>query len=282
MSDVATVRTVVVNGIDLIATTAGTGPRLLVLPGSAADLRKSNSAQNTSLIQHFEVLTFDPRGLGRSGKPDVPYTMADYAADARAVMDAYEWERAHVIGISFGGMVAQEFAIRHREMVDRLVLVSCASGGAGGSSYPIEEFVGLPPRERALRSLSVFDLTFTEEWRAANPEASEARIKSAIERTAQFADEPDRDVGKARQLAARAEHDTYDRLGAISAPTLVLAGSRDGQALEPYQRTLAERIPQSEFRLIDGGHGVLFENPDSLDIAAQFLLIDQKADDNHG
>lgn len=265
-------RTVSVGGVELLTAKTGSGPRLLVLPGSVADLRKANSAQNTRLTETFEVLTFDPRGLGRSAKPDVPYSMADYAADAVGVMQAYGWDQAHVVGISFGGMVGQELAIRFPELIDRLVLVSCASGGVGGSSYPIEEFVGLPPVERARRALAVSDLSFTDEWIAANPKAAEERIQRTIEGMARFADEPGCDVGRARQLAARAEHNTYDRLDSIVAPTLVLAGSRDGQAPVAYQQTLANSIQASSFRLLDGGHGVLFENCDALDIVTRFLL----------
>ena len=91
----------------------GKGPRLLVISGTGGDLRRSPSIFETPIAQHFEILAYDQRGLGQTSRPDIPYTMIDYADDANALLDAVGWDRSLVMGISFGGMVAQEFALRY-------------------------------------------------------------------------------------------------------------------------------------------------------------------------
>jgi 3-oxoadipate enol-lactonase len=91
----------------------GVGPRLLVITGTNGDLRRKPSVLESPLAQRFTLLAYDQRGLGQSSKPDRAYSMADYAGDAAQLMEAVSWKSARVLGISFGGMVAQEFALRH-------------------------------------------------------------------------------------------------------------------------------------------------------------------------
>src|SRR5215216_1845445 len=146
-----------VRELDIYYETQGQGPRLLYIGGSGADLRRPPTVFDSPLPASFEVLAYDQRGLGQTSAPDVPYTMADYADDAAALLDAVGWASAHVFGVSFGGMVAQELAIRYPGRVDRLVLACSSSGGKGGSSYPIEEFAELPMDERMRRHLPVQD-----------------------------------------------------------------------------------------------------------------------------
>ena len=95
----------------------GSGPRLLYISGSGGDLRSKPSVFDGPLAGEFELLAYDQRGLGQTGGPDGDYTMADYAEDANGLLEALGWDRCLVIGVSFGGMVAQEFAIRHPERV---------------------------------------------------------------------------------------------------------------------------------------------------------------------
>jgi len=85
----------------------GTGPRLLVISGTGGDLRRSPSIFEMPIAQHFKILAYDQRGLGQTSRPDIPYTMVDYAEDANALLDAVGWDRCLVMGISFGGMVAK-------------------------------------------------------------------------------------------------------------------------------------------------------------------------------
>ncbi len=102
--------TVSANGIDIYYERSGSGPRLLFCNGSGSTLATSGPLISLFSPQ-FDVVAHDQRGLGRTSIPEGPYSMADYAADAAAVLDAVGWERCRVVGVSFGGMVAQEIAV---------------------------------------------------------------------------------------------------------------------------------------------------------------------------
>jgi len=253
--------------LDIYYELAGDGPPLLALPGSGADLRNANIGRR--LEDRFTVLTLDQRGLGRTGIPPGPYSMADYAEDALRLMDHVGWERAHVLGISFGGMVAQEIAIRAPERVDRLVLACSSSGGAGGASAPLHEYADLPLDEQTAVRVEVLDRRHDAAWRAAHPDevaAFRTRLEGAAER-----DEEAR-RGARLQLLARAGHDTYDRLPQIIAPTLVAGGRYDGQAPPDNQEAIHARIPGSRLEFFDGGHGFTREDPRAYEVLAAFLL----------
>ena len=96
------------NGVSLYYERQGAGPRLLVVSGTGSDLREQPRIGDGPLAEHFEVLAYDQRGLGQSSVPAWPYAMRDFADDAAALLDAVGWDDCLVIGISFGGMVAQE------------------------------------------------------------------------------------------------------------------------------------------------------------------------------
>ena len=147
-----------VRNIEIYYEIHGQGPRLLFIGGSGGDLRHKPGVFEGPLVQEFEVLSYDQRGLGRSERPNGPYSMADYGEDAAALLDALGWDRCRVMGVSFGGMVAQELALRYPERVERLVLACTSSGGEGKPSYPLHELQELPAEERALRSMELSDL----------------------------------------------------------------------------------------------------------------------------
>ena len=258
-----------VRDIDLYAEIAGSGPRLLFLSGSGADLRTARG--HAPFAEAFEVLTFDQRGLGRSGKPDGPYTMADYAEDALALLDVVGWETCHVVGVSFGGMVAQEVALRAPDRVRRLVLCCSSSGGAGGSSYPIHEYLDLSPEEAARRSLVVQDRRRDAAWQRAHPDAVTDAIEARELQRRAWAADPAGERGYRGQLAARWAHDTYERLPQLAMPVLIAGGTYDGQAPPENQRAIHALIPHADLEFFEGGHGFTREDPTAVPRIIEWL-----------
>jgi 3-oxoadipate enol-lactonase len=249
----------------------GAGPSLLFVSGTGGDLRVRPGVLDTPLAARFSVLAYDQRGLGRSDKPDGPYTMANYADDAAALLDAVGWERARVIGVSFGGMVAQELALRHPDRVERLVLCCTSAGGAGGSSFPLQELAGLPEGERALRQIELGDVRRDAAWRAAHPKEIERALALAAGARAVGAGEPRRREGELWQLEARSRHDTFDRLDRLAMPVLLCAGRHDGIAPLANMQAMARRIPGAELRVYDGGHLFLIQDRSAYPEIAEWL-----------
>jgi 3-oxoadipate enol-lactonase len=250
----------------------GSGPRLLYISGTGGDLRGQPRVFDGPLPRSFEVLAYDQRGLGQTSKPDVPYTMADYAADAAALLDAVAWERCLVMGVSFGGMVAQELALRHPNRVERLVLCCTSSGGPGGSSYPLHELQHMKPEDRAVFQISITDKRKDAAWQAANPDAVRQAVEMALAGHRRREAEPRGLMGYRRQLEARAGHDTYDRLPSLSMPVFLAGGRYDGQAEPANMAALRDRIPGARLEFFEGGHGFTREDPRALERITAFLL----------
>lgn len=244
--------TATLNGLTFHFERAGDGPPLLFISGTGGDLRVQPNVFASPLARTFDLLAYDQRGLGRTEKPDVPYSMADYADDAAALLDHVGWEAVPVLGVSFGGMVAQELALRHPSRVSRLVLACTSPGGEGGASYPFHEIEHLRGEARARHMIPISDVRRDAAWAAANP----AEYGKLVELAAAdpFAGEPGRAEGAHRQLEARAAHDTWDRLPQIACPTLIAAGRYDGVALPATQEKMAARIPGADLQWFEGGH----------------------------
>jgi 3-oxoadipate enol-lactonase len=255
--------------LDLYYERKGEGAPLLFISGSGGDLRNTPNVFDGPFPKHFDTLAYDQRGLGRSAKPDRGYTMADYADDAAKLMQALGWSNALVAGVSFGGMVAQEFAIRHPQMVRRLVLACTSPGGSGGASYPLHTIEHMTREERARHMIPISDVRHDAAWAKANPKQFEQAL--AIASADPFADEPGHAMGLHRQLEARAAHDTWDRLARIACPTLITAGKYDGIALPATQEKMAARIPGAQLRFFDGGHLFMIQDRDAFPAMIAFL-----------
>lgn len=256
--------------ITLYAERGGQGARVLWIGGSGGDLRHPPSIFDGPLAKNFDLVAYDQRGLGRSDKPDAVYTMADYADDAAALMEAIGWPSAHVAGYSFGGMVAQHLAIRHPAKIDRLVLGATSSGGQGGSSYPLHELQALAQDERIRRSL-LLDARITEERLAHPSPGIKAQIELRRAAEALRDEDPDGAAGSERLMEARRHHDAWEGLGAIPHQTLVCAGIYDRLAAPQNARNLAARIPHATLRFYKGGHGFLAEGPGFFDDVIAFF-----------
>lgn len=256
--------------ITLYAERAGAGERVLWISGTGQDLRNPPSLLETPLAKAFDLVVYDQRGLGRSDKPDAPATMADYADDAAALMDAIGWPSAHVIGYSFGGMVAQHVAIRHPRYVDRLVLGATSPGGAGGSSYPLHELYALTLEERIRKQL-LLDARLNEARLDAPTPGLKAQMELMRAGEARRAADPEGASGLTRQLQARSGHDAWEGLAGLTHQTFVAAGAFDLLAPAENSRRLAARIPNATLRFYRGGHGFLVERPEFFDDIIAFL-----------
>lgn len=258
-----------VNGLNLYFERAGSGPPLLFISGTGGDLRNKPNVFDGPLAKAFDLLAYDQRGLGQSEKPDLPYAMADYADDAAALMASQGWDEALVIGASFGGMVAQELAIRHPARVTRLVLACTSPGGAGGASFPFHEIEHLKGEARARYMIPISDTRRDDAWAAAHPDQYAMFV--AMGAADPYADEPGHAMGAHRQLVARAAHDTWDRLPEIRCPTLIAAGRYDGIALPSTQQKMAERIPGATLQWFEGGHLFMIQDRAATPAMTAFL-----------
>jgi 3-oxoadipate enol-lactonase len=259
------------DGVTLYYERAGAGERLLFVSGTGGDLRNRPSAFDGPLGSRFDLLAYDQRGLGRSSVPDGPYSMADYADDAAALLDEAGWDSCLVMGVSFGGMVAQEMAIRHPGRVRRLVLACTSSGGAGGASIPFDELARLEGTKRVERQIEMMDTRWDEARRATHPAEWQMMVDAMSGYLGARDVSPERAKGAALQLEARSHHDTWDRLGAIACPTLVCGGRFDGIASPENSERLAGRIPGAEVALYDGGHQFLWQAKEAFPRIVAFL-----------
>lgn len=257
-----------VNGIDVYFEIHGSGPRLLLFNGSGGTIAGAKPLID-KLAAHFEVLVHDQRCLGRTTVTAEVPTMADYAADGAALLDHVGWPTARVFGISFGGMVAQEFAVTFPERVERLVLCCTSPGGAGGSSYPLHTVAALPADEQERLRLHLADSRYTPEFLAEHPFDQMLVDLATAGRAQPKTDEQRR--GEELQLLARADHDVWDRLHIIGAPTLVMCGEFDALAPPANSDAIARRIVGSEVRRFQGGHGFLWQDRDAMPAAIEFL-----------
>jgi 3-oxoadipate enol-lactonase len=247
------VTTLATEDLDIYYEIVGAGPRLLVFNGSGATIASSRVLIDF-LAASFRVLVHDQRGLGRTGLPSRParFTMAAYAADAGALLDHVGWPSARLFGVSFGGMVAQEFAVTWPERVERLALLCTSPGGAGGSSYPLHVLDSLPRDDRSRVALQNLDTRFSPDWLTSHP-SDQAVVEQAAEREASPMT-PDQKEGARLQLEARSRHDVWSRLDRIRCPTLVACGRYDGLAPPANSEAIASRIAGSKLRHYEGGH----------------------------
>jgi pimeloyl-ACP methyl ester carboxylesterase len=246
----------------------GEGPAVLLVAGRGMTVDGWWSTIPV-LARSFRVITFDNRDTGRSTPMAWPYSVAQMAEDAVAVLDAAGEQRAHVYGISLGSLVAQEVALRHPDRVHALVLGASSAGGF--AAYMPTAFVETFFARAGAMTLEEADwaavsITYAEKTRRLHSE----RIFADI---AHRANSPVQPLASLHQAAAVAAHDTYDRLDRISAPTLVVHGEQDVVVRPANALVLAERIPGAELQTWpDAGHMYIIDEPRADQEVARFLL----------
>jgi pimeloyl-ACP methyl ester carboxylesterase len=226
----------------------GTGSPLLLIMGATYSSQMWYPAVPTLATKH-RVLTFDNRGTGESGFTQVA-SISDMAADARAVLDAAGVDRAHVYGVSLGGVIAQQFAIETPERVESLIL------GCTGILTADK-----PRAPRALRVIFRLPRSWTVKLGKYGPACPPD--KAAYDRSMILADKTNRVALVAQQDALRAYSCTVDQVRALTMPTLVLHGTADVLVKPAWGRELAEALPNSTFITYDGaGHNYLVADGD--------------------
>lgn len=241
-------------------------PRVLVIPGTGSDLREPPDPFTWPGSERFALLSYEHRGLGRShAAGEEPPEMADFAADALELTEHVGWETFAVVGISFGGMVAQELSLRAPERVSRLVLAITSAGGALGSSYPLHELYALEAAERLDLLVTLLDTRTAQDPQLAAALRAFLAAGHSLHPTASVPD------GLVRQLDARRRHDASARIAALRMPCLVAGGRYDGIAPAERSVALAAAVPGARLAVFDGGHGVLAQDPAAWPMIAAFL-----------
>jgi pimeloyl-ACP methyl ester carboxylesterase len=254
--------------VELYWESTGSGPPVLLIAGQGMTLDGWWTTIPV-LARSFQVIAFDNRDMGRSSHVALPYTVAQMADDAIAVLDAAQVERSHVYGLSLGGMVAQELALRYPDRVEGLVLGATSPGGRSAvlpNPLPMTFFAraGLMGSEEA--EWASVPYTYAEATRRLHA----GRIAENIARRVST---PHDAVAYLHQAAAVATHSTFDRLGDIAAPTLVMHGEQDVAMPPENARLLAGRIPGAELKLQpDAAHLYFIDQPRADRDVARFLL----------
>lgn len=235
----------------------GEGPVLVLIMGLSGDLTWWEPLL-PELEKNFRLLLFDNRGAGLTDMPDGQYSIPMFAADTVGLMASLGIPQAHVFGVSMGGMIAQEIALRHPERVKRLVLGCTHAGGQGfmmPSSEALEAMMltrGKSLEEIARQNIAIlFGPGFTRK----NPDFVEAMIR-------RYLDHPPPRKPFVQQLWAALGHNCYDRLEGIRTPTLILTGDADALVPPENSETLRAGIPESRLvRLRGAGHVFFLEDP---------------------
>jgi 3-oxoadipate enol-lactonase len=246
------------NGSELHYLRSGEGEPLLLIQGMSATHLTWGRPFLEALEPHFECFVFDNRGMGLSGKATLPFSVADMAADTAALLDALELETAHVVGISMGGMIAQELALAHPERIRTLTIGASYCGGPDGSLMAPEDLQLLGTAYASGEPEQVFramwEINLSPTFRA-----EDSRFAAFVEMGSAL---PAPQPVVLQQMRACAEHDTHERLGQISVPTLVIHGDADRLLGYANGRAIASLIPGARLETLEGvGHMFWWEQP---------------------
>ena len=248
-----------VDGISLYYERRGDGEPVLLIQGMSGTHRAWGEPFLAGLGDDLDLVAYDHRGVGESTPQSDAFTIVELAEDAAGLLDALGWERAHVLGISMGGMVAQELALRHPQRIRTLALGCTYPGGAGAQLADpalIQELAGAllsGDRERALRTgfAANFSAAFVADeanWAPFHAMATVAPVAAPLIML---------------QMQAVMGHDTSARLASIEAPTLVVHGTEDRMLPVVNGELIARSIAPARLELLEGvGHMFWWERPE--------------------
>ncbi len=251
-----------INGLNFGYDVHGNGEPLILLTGLGGD-RKSWFFQINDLKEIFQVLTCDSRGIGATDVPDKPFTIKTMADDIICLMNHLNIDRAHILGISMGGMIAQEIAINYPERVNKLILVSTYLAGEemANVTTDMQKILGLGPDfskddanevdiEEFMQQVAALSFN-TEKYRRIFIPMSQQYLKRMGVK------------GFNMQLEAASGCTTIDRIHTIKSSTLVMVGTGDRIVPPCSSEKIADKIPNAKLVMIeDGSHAMNLEISD--------------------
>lgn len=208
------------------------------------------------LSQNYRIILFDNRDAGFSSNASQPYTMAHMADDIAGLLEALAIDRAHVFGISLGGMIAQQFALKYPQKLSKLILGCTACSGSS-----------LQGVSKTLAATSLTELLFTPAYIQANRQ----ELENFLSRIYRYHSKPE---GFMRQLGAIATHDVCQQLNQITASTLILTGDSDIVIPPKHSDVLSQALPNAKLitPILDAGHGFPYSHAqETADVIHQFL-----------
>lgn len=255
-------------GVRIAYEVRGDGAPLVLVHGLAYD-RAGWGRFPDLLAEHFRVLLLDNRGVGESDAPEGPYAVAQMAADVVAVLDDAGVERTHLFGVSLGGYIAQELALTHPERVEKLVLCSTAPGGPKAHPMPqrtVDVFARYPTIEREAGLRMFVENSLGDRGVRELPELVEEIFAYRLEHAPSF-------TAWQAQAFAGATYDSYDRIGAIETPTLVLHGGDDIVVDPRNAELLGELLPNARVEVVPNrGHLFVWEDSErAAELVTEFL-----------
>lgn len=251
-----------VNGISINYKLEGDGPETVVLVNGLADDLESWGYQTPALVEAgFRVLTFDNRGVGESDKPEGPYTTKLFAEDTKALVDSLGLADFHLLGVSMGGMIVQEYALAYPGDI-RSLIPACTYAAPGPFCSRMfalwEEMAPVMGLKSVMQDVTLWAFTqeFFETRQDELAEFEEGMATLTMPIDAYLA-----------QLSSIQTHDATARLGEIRVPTTVIAGENDILIPVELSRRLHQGIAGSDWVTVRGGHACVWEHPDSFNEA---------------
>lgn len=242
--------------LDLHYDEQGTGHPVVLIGG----LGQSNEAWAPiagDLASEFRVISFDNRGAGESGAPDAPYSVEGMAADVAGLLDHLELEKAHIVSVSMGGIVARQLAHDHPKRVDRLVLAATGQRLDGYLRQVIRSFIDL--RRSSIPDIQFMQMlaTFLYSRDFFEKPGRYERLLAEWSQTPY----PQMDHGFVRQAEAVLAWGEGDRIDPVDHEALVLAATDDILVAPALVKELAESLPNATYAELPGGHGGMAEHP---------------------